>query len=309
MVAFDATRLRLLTLNCWLLRWGPLPLARDLAFRAEAIPEAIAATGADVVLLQEVWSSALAAAMARRLRPAGYGHVVRSEPRRGLRPLRDGLMIASRHPLSAPAALTLGPRSVWYERLIAKGALAADVSLPSGDVLRVATAHLAVVRFDLRRRTFRARDERTRSAQLERLAGWLETTRPQGHLVVAGDLNLTDRAFSNGRYEGGDSADYRALLARLRLRDAYRESGSAGEGFTFDPAANAYAARGALHDTPGQRIDYVLYRSGTGLAAEGAEVVFREAPLLSDHYGVRADFRLAPKIPASSAGGVTSSWS
>jgi endonuclease/exonuclease/phosphatase family metal-dependent hydrolase len=105
-----------------------------------------------------------------------------------------------------------------------------------------------------------------------------------------------------------DSPAYRALLTGLGLRDAYREHEREGDGFTFDPATNRYAARGRCRGVPGQRIDYVLYR-GAGLEAQGADIVFREAPLLSDHYGVRADFGLDPKISASSAGGVTSSWS
>ncbi|HET8647089.1 MAG TPA: endonuclease/exonuclease/phosphatase family protein, partial [Vicinamibacteria bacterium] len=128
-------------------------------------------------------------------------------------------------------------------------------------------------------------------------------------LVLAGDLNLIDRPFAGGRYADADAHGYRALLDRLHLADAWREHDRRAAGFTFDPATNPYAARGRCRHIPGQRIDYVLYRPHAGLRCPQAALVFTEAPHLSDHYGVLADLLLPPKISASSAGGVTSSWS
>ncbi|HET8648250.1 MAG TPA: endonuclease/exonuclease/phosphatase family protein, partial [Vicinamibacteria bacterium] len=158
MTAGAAPLLRVLTLNCWLLRWGQLRVAHDLARRAAAIPEAVAATGADLVLLQEVWLPGLARGLAAGLERTGYRHLALGAPPTAARVFGDGLLVASRHPLSAPRRLAFSRRSVWYEHLIAKGALAVEVTPPGADPLCVATAHLAVVRYDVRRREFRRDD-------------------------------------------------------------------------------------------------------------------------------------------------------
>ena len=65
-------RLRVLTLNAWLLRLGRFRVARDLGARTARIPEAVAATGADVVALQEVWPPRVAAVLARRFAALGW---------------------------------------------------------------------------------------------------------------------------------------------------------------------------------------------------------------------------------------------
>jgi endonuclease/exonuclease/phosphatase family metal-dependent hydrolase len=302
-------RLRVLTLNAWLLRLGRFRVARDLGARTARIPEAVAATGADVVALQEVWPPRVAAVLARRFAALGYPHLVAGARRTLPRVLGDGLMILSRHPVREAGRLRFSRSSVWFEALVGKGALAADVALPGGDTLRLVTAHLGVVRYDVRRGAYRETDARTRRAQVDELAAWMEgLAGSPRHLVLAGDLNVADRVPREGG-DGGSGAeprsgaspqgpddtpapDYRHLLERLPLADAYREHDPAGRGFTFDPARNPHAGRGRLRGLPGQRIDYVLYRAGTGLRSQAATVALQDSPPLSDHYGLLVDFEV-----------------
>jgi endonuclease/exonuclease/phosphatase family metal-dependent hydrolase len=285
-------RLRLLTFNAWLLRLFRVPVARDLPARLARLPEAAAATGADVVALQEVWPPRVAAWLARRLQALGYPHLAAGAGRTRFRVLGDGLMIASRHPLSAAGRLRFSRSSVWYEALIGKGALAADVVLPGGEALRLVTAHLGVVRYDTGRGAYREDDARTRRGQVEELAAWMDgLNHGPRHLVLAGDLNVAEH-FSGGGGEATPPSDYAHFRTRLLLADAYREHHPAADGFTFDPARNAHAGRGHLRATPGRRIDYVLYRGGTGLRSHAASIVLQESPPLSDHYGLLVEFEL-----------------
>ena len=284
-------RLRVLTLNTWLLRAGGWRVARDLASRFARLPGEVARTGADVVALQEVWPPDLARALTERLRAEGYPHAARGLDRGGSRLFGDGLLLVSRHPLAAVRRFTFARASAWFESWVAKGALACEVALPEGVTLHLVTAHLGVVRFDFARRTFREDDEDARRAQLAELADWLEGMAPPGPLVLAGDLNVLDRPFRDGRYLAETHADYAGLLSRLGLRDAYREHHPGDDGFTFDPATNALAARGRCREMPGERIDYVLYR-GSALRAESAAVVLSDPPWLSDHYAVVVDLRV-----------------
>jgi len=62
-------RLRVLTLNVWGL---PLGLARHHDARMVAIGEGFAGSGADVIALQEVWTSAARGVLAEAGRRAGY---------------------------------------------------------------------------------------------------------------------------------------------------------------------------------------------------------------------------------------------
>jgi endonuclease/exonuclease/phosphatase family metal-dependent hydrolase len=283
--------LRVLTLNAWLLRLGRFRVARDLLARTARIPDAVAATGADVVALQEVWPPRVAEVLARRFHGLGYAHVMPGARRTRARVLGDGLMILSRHPLRESGRLRFSRSSAWFEALVGKGALAADVALPGGDVLRLVTAHLGVVRFDPRRGAYRESDARTRRAQVEELAEWMEgLPGAPRHLVLAGDLNVAERLPEEGTEAPAPAPDYRHLLERLPLSDAYREHDPQGPGFTFDPASNPHAARGRLRGLPGQRIDYVLYRPGTGLRTQAAAIALQDSPPLSDHYGLLVDF-------------------
>jgi maltose 6'-phosphate phosphatase len=136
----------------------------------------------------------------------------------------------------------------------------ADLVTPAGTVLRVANTHLAW-RLDA------ADDRRAQSAAIcEQLSGW------SGALVLCGDLNDVV----------GSPALERLTAPPLDLVDCCSREREPRP--TFD-RANPYLWQPEL---AGRRVDHVL---AAGLAMRSAGVVLdgRDGPVVSDHYGVRAE--------------------
>lgn len=198
---------------------------------------------ADVILLQEM-SREGAAALAESL-GLHWAYGLASISPHHARPF--GNAVLARWPLSAPETLTLPhPSPVTGHRRIA---VAADVDLGGGAVLRAVSVHTATVLL--------GQDKR-----IEQAAAALDSLGGRGPAVVAGDFNTV--------------SDWEVTL----LRRAARRAG-------FDhlrlPGGTTYAD--GLRRLPGSGmvLDHVLVR---GLAA-GARGVVRTATA-SDHYPVWA---------------------
>lgn len=138
-----------------------------------------------------------------------------------------------------------------------------DVRMPDGAVIRVANTHLA----------FPLGATRLRRQQTERVLEELEGY--GGAAVLLGDLNdVTGSEPLRVLTEAGFVDGYAAVHEQER--------------WTFHPA-NPYAEQTALLE---RRIDHVLAR---GLEVVDAAVVLtgEDAPVVSDHYGVRATLQVS----------------
>ncbi len=282
---------RLLTFNAWLLRVLGRDLSRDNAVRVARLPAAVAETGADIVALQEVWPTRWRRALVAGLRAHGYPHAAFSPRGMGsFGRFGDGLLIASRHPLTRPVqTLVFSGTSVWYEAFIRKGGLYVQVVLPGAGPLDVFTGHLGVVRYDPARSEFLARDLRNRTRQIEELVRWVRSVRQDrsGPMVLLGDFNLHPRRHATQAHEATESPDYRTLVDSLDLVDTYRAANPGHESaWTFDPGTNPYAAGGTFDALPAERIDYVFLQSHPRMRVLVSERVFGPPSVLSDHYGV-----------------------
>jgi endonuclease/exonuclease/phosphatase family metal-dependent hydrolase len=130
--------LRVLSFNVW--HGYPGPGAREE--RYQHIRDLVVESGADVVLLQEAWSTRRFGSLAERLSrelDLGYAYARANGSLRYLG-FEEGLAILSRHPISEVRRLALGPRMPPWEM---RAALGAVVTVPGGEPLEVWNTHLS----------------------------------------------------------------------------------------------------------------------------------------------------------------------
>jgi endonuclease/exonuclease/phosphatase family metal-dependent hydrolase len=250
--------------------FGSFDLPPELAGSSQlgTVATAIAASGADIVGLQEVdrfWDRSagvdqpaeLAAALGFEL---GYGaNWLPSGGAPGEGVPQYGTAILSRWPIVAIENVLASTPPGWEPR----GLLVATIRLPGDHDLRVINTHLQVDR-----QGESASDQR--AAQLElalRIAASRETP-----CLITGDLNATPGSEELARVEAADSG----------FIDCWPSLHSGEPGYTI-PASPVAA--------PERRIDYIF--ASAALRVTGSAVlVTDQTRLASDHYPVVADIEL-----------------
>lgn len=292
-----APSIRLLTFNTWLVRVLEMDLAADVEARARCIPGALAATGADVIALQEVWSRRLRRGVSDGLVRYGY-NCAGAEPDAELRSFTgSGLLIASRWPIEAVDRISFSGGPACCEGFVRRGALRARIQPPDGEALDVVDVQLGAVRFDPRSRRMIPAGGAEGRRHLEELTRWIQRSRHPGSgaLVVMGDLSLPEES----RADDGTDATVAAFAAQLALVDSYRQAVGGAPARTFDARENLYAAMGNFRQLPREAIDYILADVSLAARISQSRLVFREPAResgahLSDHYGVLTSLRAAP---------------
>lgn len=183
-----------------------------------------------------------------------------------------------------------------------KGLIRAVLELPSGQRVVIFITHLQSGQND---------DEvNARAHQLEQLNQAVISTREFEFvgcpIIIMGDFNIIAEDDKGNR-----TAEYRQMLGKLKVKDAYRvkhRSAKTSPGLTADSANNTLIKVFDKDNTHMQRLDYVLYDSTDGqlepvecevekfetdqpINRDDADVGFF-VKHLSDHYGVRAKFKL-----------------
>jgi hypothetical protein len=250
------------TVLCYNVRGLPdLVAGDDPASRMRAISQRLDTY--DVALVQESWAHG-------EILAAQAGHATRERSGgvdTGLL-FQTGLATFARPRLRAVTRGSLGACAGWLgganDCLADKGFLRVRLRLENGAEVDFWNLHLDAGRG--------AADREARDAQLRRLAERVGRVSGSGALVVAGDFNLDET----------DDAD-RALLSRFAGELGLRDSGARS-----DPDG-AFASK---------RIDFILYRSGAGVALEpeatGEAREFAEGPTpLSDHPALYARLRVS----------------
>ncbi|HVG24234.1 MAG TPA: endonuclease/exonuclease/phosphatase family protein [Thermoanaerobaculia bacterium] len=261
--------LRLLTFNAGLLRaaGGLLQPAPFVNQRREALPHALGTTGADVIVLQEVYDGRSRAAIA-----AAFPHV--SLPARTTRrlALQNGLMVASRQPLRT--AFHRFRAGTLEERLFDRKGF----SVTELQSLTIVNFHTTAG--GLRRHPEDPLVERIRGRQIDEMLRVLDSA---AACVLAGDLNAGP---------GVSETNYRQL-ERAGFVDAWALHHPGSDGATWDPA-NPLNAGGPHQTSPPQRCDHIFLRGP--VTALSSEIVLTEPIVdtggrrvtLSDHYGLTA---------------------
>ncbi len=183
-----------------------------------------------------------------------------------------------------------------------KGLIRAVLELPSGQRVVIFITHLQSGQND---------DEvKARAHQLEQLNQAIISTREfefiGSPIIIMGDFNIIAEDD-----KGNKTAEYRQMLNKLKVKDAYRvkhKSAKTSPGFTADSVNNTLIKVFNKDSTHMQRLDYMLYDGLDGqlepveceiekfetdqpINSDHADVGFF-VKHLSDHYGVRARFKL-----------------
>jgi endonuclease/exonuclease/phosphatase family metal-dependent hydrolase len=184
-------------------------------------------------------------------------------------PFRSGLASLARAKLVAASSESLGACAGWLgganDCLADKGFLRLRLELGDGARVDFWNLHLDAGGDEA--------DRVARATQLERLAARVRAHSTDAAVVIAGDFNLPE----------SEPAD-RALLERFRAELALVEGGARAA------PDGRFAAK---------RIDFILYRSGAGVAlapldvGEAREFADGATPL-SDHPALYARFRVTP---------------
>ena len=223
--------------------------------------------GYDVALVQESWS--YVDALAKQATHAVVERSGRVDP--GLL-FQTGLVTFARPRLRAVTRGSLGACAGWLgganDCLADKGFLRVRLALANGAQVDFWNLHLDAGRDES--------DRQARAVQLEHLSARVREVSRDGPLVIAGDFNL----------DAANPAD-RALFERFTSALALIDSG-------------AHAATDGVFAH--ERIDYILYRSGAGVALAPVEAgearEFSNGPTpLSDHPALFARIRVSDERP------------
>jgi endonuclease/exonuclease/phosphatase family metal-dependent hydrolase len=282
-------RVKLLSFNVGLLRafGGLLQPAAYVAERAAQLPKALCACGADVIILQEIYSRTHRRALVQQCHPTlpfVYG-----SPEPHVR-LGAGLVVLSRIPFAA--SFISFRAGVVEEKLWG----------PRG-MLVIRFTDFSIIGFHvtsggLRRHPESFSSEYVRAQQIGEL---LTVAQSENAIVLAGDLNAGP-GVSQVNYDQVTTAGYLDCLAACGKPDDA----------TWDPL-NPLNLFGPHRTSPAQRCDHIFIRGSVVdekiVTLSGASVVFRETVVgvdgrrvtLSDHYGVMATLRVRPRSTAASA--------
>lgn len=300
----QARELKVLTFNTWL-----LPVVSDNYLqRLARMPEELAGTGADLIVLQEVWRDQAKADLIQAMQMRGYPYAAfkPAESRDGKLPfagyLDDGLLVISKFPISSGSvsSTSFSEYTRTDEYFAGKGALRVQVELPGGPA-DIYAAHLGAVSFEENTLAYNAEQMTIRFRQAQEVERFIRSTRRSAVSLLAIDTNAHPYVWDTRarRFDPSRVGDVYALFARLfGFGDATRNLYSAGIA-TFDLRRNRFAGKGMFAGAPSEFIDYIyMSRDQRRYGVGRSELAFtrpigregRRDVYLSDHFGVLARF-------------------
>lgn len=258
--------LNILTLNVWGL---PGPLVEDRKERFERLGAQLNAY--DIVTLQETFSDDIEILK----QTTGFAYHSRHNNSSFYR-LGSGLYTLSKYPIIKTDSMTFG-RCTVADCLARKGVYMTRIDHPKIGPIDVYTTH------------YQAEDKPTsEKIRIEEDNAVLQEIMARNHseypVIVTGDFNFLP-----------DQLEYKDLLAKLPLIDTFRAFNPNEAGYTSHPD-NPYKT-----DKSPERLDYIFYLPKTGIQYDILDVsVTLNSPVdgytLSDHYGVKAHFRIQTQI-------------
>jgi endonuclease/exonuclease/phosphatase family metal-dependent hydrolase len=310
-----AKTLRVLSYNAYLLE-ADANGGATLKQRLAKLPQALADTGADVIIMQEVWGIKNRSQLAEAMQALGYAGQAKETP--SLWPpyhYGNGLYIFVKAPLTfvgQPVAKQFPATSMLnFDGFTTKGVVVTKVAVPDVGNVSVAAAHTGYLPFDKDKHEFDLTQEDKLMTQVKTITDAVAAADTDVKILGI-DVNTppqhwdgTALAYDMTR----QTKPYAAFLA-AGLTDAMgsAESVTCGECSTWDNDRNAFIKAGHFAGTPGvdtdpnERIDYVFF-SGSGVKATTASLaleaehefvvdgVIKQLPL-ADHYGVFTELSL-----------------
>jgi endonuclease/exonuclease/phosphatase family metal-dependent hydrolase len=321
-LASDGVTLKVLSYNAYLI--GADPNGKpSLDGRLELLPDALAATGADVILMQEVWSASQRAKLAKAMESRGYAGAARETP--SLWPpyfYGNGLFVFVKAPLAidGETAMMRFPQDALLnlDTYTTKGAIRVKVQVPGAGAVDVVAAHTSYLPWRDEQNDY----DRSMEPKLFRQVRAVTDFAAQGTSrvkIVAGDFNTDPREWRKATKsfdETTPSGVFKALVDGGGLTDAMTAVPSptcGGACATWDNSRNALIRQGLFDGVPGDttepdaRLDWVLAQGEGVTVASTAMVLDEERDVkvkgegdatsvqrlpLSDHFGVLAELVL-----------------
>jgi endonuclease/exonuclease/phosphatase family metal-dependent hydrolase len=276
--------LQIMTFNLGLLslvlagRWriDLVPFARQ---RLAAVPAALISSGADVILLQEVFAPVDRAMLQAAVENHFPYHASAETARKWL---GSGLLILSKHPLSDIVFEPFVDHDLLH-RFYRQGFLMVTVQVPNLGLLKLLNVHLSISAFLSHPES--AASIACRSREIARL---LEVARSYEADIVGGDFNCGPQ---------NAAANYEAIVAAGYL-DGFADCNRVeAEGHSWS-RSNFIVASGRYHYLPDHRVDHLFFsqhpsarfrptHAGLALTAPIVKTSAGAVPL-SDHYAMRA---------------------
>jgi len=255
--------------------------------RMAVLPGALQRTGADLILLQEMFHRCFQDRIYRGLQQSHP--YIAGRGRGGLKLRLDNeLLVMSRYPLDRERLVRYRRASLEEAVFTRKGFFHCTLHLPEVGAIEVINFHTTAG--GVHTHPEHDRMEQLRAAQIEQM---LEYAAGLGRVILAGDLNAGPHT---------SHRNFRQILDRGYLDLA----GYGGDiGYTWD-RNNPLVAEGEEHHLPYQRIDHIFINPALAgvLAPVTARVVLKDrcvttgvGPMtLSDHYGVLGLLRPAVAV-------------
>lgn len=255
--------------------------------RAQAAPDALRTTGADIVCLQEIFEASHIEALIQAMREDYPYYAVNRAPKTF--GISDGLLILSKFPIGV-SQFTVFRQAPWEEALLmGRGILWARIDPPDQDSFYVVNTHpTAGAAF---RDPFGVAASALRSQQIQELTDMLKTFPDPARVVLTGDMNCSP-SVSEKEYQDLLSVGYEDAF--LTAPDHPEEADSV----TFDVHGNPLLSSCSEDAMPSARIDHILIPKNGAFKAVKAHVVLQEASVetstddrvpVSDHYGMLID--------------------
>ena len=310
-------RMRILTLNTWFL---PRVLVKHTDERLKRFASVVSELKADVIFLQEVWTSEAQTYIASALRRVGYPYCVTGSPKGEVKlyadhfPLRgvlgNGLMICARHALAEPEVLQFTDFSRADEYMVHKGALRSTTEIPGLGKVDLFNAHLGARSFDVEARAFNREHTRVIENQGREFVGFVSLRKQTPLQIIGADFNVPPYVWDARKREYDNSAPtflWKFMLQTMKWRDPLSEFDPLiSKQPTWDTRLNTYvrdaSEAGPFAGLPSERVDAILLAGqNQSLRAVGGGVAFRKpvgfdddmnAIQLSDHFGAWVDLEI-----------------
>lgn len=312
--------LKVLSYNTFLLPADNVALATSDQ-RTYFLPDAMARTGADIIILQEVWTEKSQKDLMSSMQTKGYrGYQLESK---SLTPpffLGNGLMIFAKNNLrvAGQPEFQAWQQNAGFDKYAKKGILRVPFEVNGIGRVEVYNAHTSFLPWDGRNHDYNYAEKDILLAQIRQLTEWARLSKANLKILGA-DLNTApfvwDRAMG-----GFDSSRANGFYDRIRqvFDDpfAHVRPECAFTCDTWDNDNNKLLAHGlfggsaggSIYDPePNARYDYVMFagpgtkviKTGTAMH-ENYNLVYNNKQLvapLSDHYGILTELAVPLQTP------------
>jgi endonuclease/exonuclease/phosphatase family metal-dependent hydrolase len=300
----EAREIRVLSFNAWFLRIaGVVKISKDNEQRLASMPDELAASGADIIALQEVWNSFERNALKKAMYERGYHYVAEKNDLSCLW-FGNGLLVFSRYEMSPIVDYTVfSDYTLCEEYFTMKGAIRAQINVPDLGWIDFYTTHLGAISFDESTSNFNQKQQQVLLGQAQEFIDFFHKTRSHPIQIVAGDMNEHPFKWdpATTQYNQENSGVYQLLIKEGALEDTFWSKRHPHEAaYTFDKDRNPYVSGGAFSGSPSMYIDYIFIGGeSSSISTVDSQIVFEKPILtaedgreifLSDHAGVLTTF-------------------